>query len=94
MCSSGLPVTVTESAQVFGGGTATIGVNSAMIPTSTLQNAGVNSGSTEHLNPPKVQSGALNAGERSIFWASTCDPARLMAVTCRRLLEVSQSGTG
>lgn len=41
---SGLPLTVTESSQVFGGATATIGVNSAMIPTSAPLSAGVNSG--------------------------------------------------
>ncbi|HLK62454.1 MAG TPA: carboxypeptidase-like regulatory domain-containing protein [Bryobacteraceae bacterium] len=43
---SGLPVTVTESSQVFGGGTSTIGVTSAMIPTVPLSNANINSGSS------------------------------------------------
>ncbi len=38
---SGLPVTVTESAQVFGGGTV-IGVNSAMIPTGPVPSANQN----------------------------------------------------
>ena len=39
---SGLPLTVTQSAQVFGGGTATINVNSAMIPTGSLPGANQN----------------------------------------------------
>jgi hypothetical protein len=42
---SGLPLTVTEGAQVFGGGTSTIGVNSAMIPTGSIAASGLNSGS-------------------------------------------------
>ena len=42
---SGLPLTATESSQVFGGGTATIGVNSAMIPTGSIASTGVTSGS-------------------------------------------------
>jgi hypothetical protein len=42
---SGLPLTVTESSQVFGGATSTIGVNTAMIPTGSITNSGINSGS-------------------------------------------------
>jgi hypothetical protein len=42
---SGLPLTVTEGSQVFGGGTSTIGVNTAMIPTGSIAASGVNSGS-------------------------------------------------
>ncbi|HTS26540.1 MAG TPA: carboxypeptidase-like regulatory domain-containing protein [Bryobacteraceae bacterium] len=43
---SGLPLTVTESSQVFGGATSTIGVSEAMIPSGPLPNAGITSGSS------------------------------------------------
>jgi hypothetical protein len=39
---SGLPLTVTESSQAWGGATATIGVNSAMIPTGPVPSANQN----------------------------------------------------
>jgi hypothetical protein len=41
---SGLPLTVTESSQVWGGATSTIGVNSAMIPTGSIAPTGVRTG--------------------------------------------------
>jgi len=43
---SGLPLTVTEGGQVWGGATSTITTNSAMIPTGSLVNGGVNGGSS------------------------------------------------
>src|SRR5262249_44441043 len=43
---SGLPLTVTQGGQVWGGATSTITVNTAMIPTRPLADAGVSSGST------------------------------------------------
>jgi hypothetical protein len=42
---SGLPITVTESNQVWGGGTATIGASGTMIPTGSIASTGVNGGS-------------------------------------------------
>ena len=42
---SGLPITVTESGQTWGGGTATIGASGTMIPTGSIASTGVNSGS-------------------------------------------------
>jgi hypothetical protein len=42
---SGLPLTVTEGSQVWGGATSTIGVGSAMIPTGSIASSAINSGS-------------------------------------------------
>jgi hypothetical protein len=42
---SGLPLTVTQSAQVFGGATSTITANTAMVPTGSLASTGITSGS-------------------------------------------------
>ncbi|MBV8817160.1 MAG: carboxypeptidase regulatory-like domain-containing protein [Acidobacteriaceae bacterium] len=43
---SGLPLTVTESSQAWGGATATIGVNSAMIPTGSIASTAANGNSS------------------------------------------------
>lgn len=43
---SGLPLTVTQSSQVWGGATSTIGVNSFMVPNAPVGATGINSGAT------------------------------------------------
>ncbi len=42
--SSGLPLTVTQASQVWGGATATIGVGSAMVPIRPVAETGINAG--------------------------------------------------
>src|SRR5262249_10502247 len=71
---SGLPLTVTESSQTFGGATSTIGVNSAMIPTSALTNANVNSGSAgcTLTGTGSVGSPAAGSGSGLNMFANPC----------------------